>query len=143
MQGGKDVGEVVVDGEGVSFVVGVMWMTDTGGTHGEWTVVPKVGHEGGGGGERSEDVGGVGGDVLVETGGEGTVGDVLDGEGDGGGVWDRVRRGESVEETEVDVVIVEGTEERTGGDHSVGGVGVCRSEVMRVVSLGGIGETKS
>jgi hypothetical protein len=72
------------------------------------------------GGEGSKGVGGgVSGDVTVETGGEGYVDNVLDGKGEGGGVWVRVRRREVVEEVEVTVVIVECVEERTCGENVV------------------------
>ena len=108
-----------------------------------------MGCEGGVGGEGPKDVGGgVSGDVTVETGGEGYVDNVLDGKGEGGGVWVRVRRREVVEEAEVAVVIVECVEERTCGENVVvdGGherverveFGPCEDDVV-VILVEGLG----
>ena len=99
VEGGDDSREIIADGEGVSFVVGVCegvrdswhpWRSDR-------CQVPVVGNFEGVGGEGSEDTGGgVGGDVFLETCGEGFVRNVLDGEGERGGVGDRVGRRKTV-----------------------------------------------
>jgi hypothetical protein len=43
VEGGDDSREIIVDGEGVSFVVGAVRVSETCGTHGEATGVPGVG----------------------------------------------------------------------------------------------------
>jgi len=97
VEGGDDSSEIIVDGEGGSFVVGTVRVSETRGTHGEATGVPGVGNFEGVGGEGSEDIGGgVGGDVFLETCGEGLVRNVFDGEGERGGVGDRVGRRKTV-----------------------------------------------
>jgi len=42
VEGGDDSREVITDGEGVSFVVGTVGVSKTGGAHGESTGVPGV-----------------------------------------------------------------------------------------------------
>ena len=67
VEGGDDIREIIVDGEGVSFVVGAVRVSETRGTHGKATGVPGVGNFEGVGGEGSEDIGeGVGGDVFLD-----------------------------------------------------------------------------
>jgi hypothetical protein len=97
VEGGDDSREIIADGEGVRFVVGAVRVSETCGTHGEATGVPGVGDFEGVGGEGSEDIGGgVGGDIFLEACGEGFVRNVLDGEGERGGVGDRVGRRKTV-----------------------------------------------